>query len=211
VASDLQNSANIVLEVLGCVGNSEIDNNYNLYFERVVYFMKRLILICGANGIGKSTACKLLNEKLPRSAFIDSDYCRQMNPFSFTDEEIQIVISNISTMMVNYFKCSTIDNVIFQYGFHGVRKQIFDSILDVLSSNNISYYFCPVILYCELDENLRRMKNDNRDKERILRAIEKTRNIYDEYEYPKIDSTHLSVNETVSRIMDALEMNYTLV
>jgi len=169
--------------------------------------LKRLILICGANGIGKSTACKQLNEKLPRSAYIDSDYCRQMNPFSFTDEEIQIIISNISTMMVNYFRCTTIDNVIFQYGFHGVRKQIFASILDVLSAYNITYHFCPIILCCELDENLRRMKNDNRNKEQILRAIEKTRDIYDDYNYPKIDSTHLSIDETVSKIMDVLKNN----
>jgi len=170
--------------------------------------MKNLILVCGSNGIGKSTACAMLNIKLPKSAFIDSDYCRHMNPFNFTDEEVEIVISNISTMMINYFRCSTIDNVIFQYGFHGIRKQIFASILDVLSANQITYRFCPIILSCDLDENLRRMKADNRDEGQIKRAIENTRTIYDEYDYPRLDVTHLSVDEMANHILDIIHKNY---
>ena len=172
--------------------------------------MKNLILICGANGIGKSTACKVLNERLFYSSFIDSDYCRYMNPFSFSEEKIQIVISNISTMMINYFRCSTVEYVIFQYGFHGVRKQIFSSILDILSSQNIVYNFCPIILQCDIEENIRRMKNDNRDEERIQSAIEKTRSIYDEYDYPKIDITNLSVDETVRTILTILRDDYRI-
>ena len=173
--------------------------------------MKKLILVCGANGVGKSTACKALTKKLPKSAFIDSDYCRYMNPFSFTNEEINIVVSNISTMMINYFRCSSIENIIFQYGFHGVRKQIFASILNKITQNGIEYLFCPIILFCELEENIRRMRNDYRDEERIQRAIEKTRSIYGEHDYPKIDTTLLSAEDTAERMVDVITREYCIV
>ena len=129
-----------------------------------------------------------------------------MNPFSFSHEEIEIVISNISTMMINYFRASTIENVIFQYGFHGVRKQIFDCILGKLEASGISYAFCPVILECRLEENINRMLKDGRDAGRIHRAIQKTRDIYDEYNYPRIDSTGLTPEETAEGIMQTLEL-----
>ena len=170
--------------------------------------MKNLILICGSNGIGKSTACMALTKKLSHSAYIDSEWCRSMNPFSFSEEQIKIVISNISTMMINYFRCSTVENVIFSYGFHGVRKTIFDDILNVLSYKNIQLKFCPIILQCDLEENTRRMKNDNRDDDRIKTAIEKTRSIYDDYVYPRIDVTPLSIDETGDAILEVLRGHY---
>ena len=167
--------------------------------------MKRLILVCGANGIGKSTACKHLVEIFPASAYIDSDYCRYMNPFSFSQEEVDVVVSNISNMMINFFRLATINNVIFQYGFHGVRKQIFKEILLQLDKNGIVYEFCPVILVCSLEENIRRMRNDNRDAERIDRAIANTRAIYDELDYPRIDVTQLSPQKTAGKIKEIIE------
>jgi len=167
--------------------------------------MKRLILVCGANGIGKSTACKNLVEIFPSSAYIDSDYCRYMSPFSFSKEEMAVVVSNISNMMINYFKLSTINNVIFQYGFHGVRRQIFNDILFLLNESNIKYEFCPIILECSLEENIRRMQNDCRDLERINRAIANTISIYDELCYPRIDTTKLSPEETAIKMKKTIE------
>ena len=167
--------------------------------------MKKLILVCGANGIGKSTACRNLIEILPSSAYIDSDYCRYMNPFSFQEEEVAAVVSNISNMMKNYFGLRTIENVIFQYGFHGVRKQIFRKILASLDESGIEYAFCPIILECNLEENMRRMQHDNRSPERINSAITKTRGIYDEMCYPRIDTTQLSPEETALKIKEIVD------
>lgn len=172
--------------------------------------MKNLILVCGPNGVGKSSACKALIELLPNSAFIDSDYCRYMNPFRFSEEDIRIVVSNISTLMVNYFTCSTMENVIFQYGFHGPRRQIYARILSVLDQKEIAYRSCPIILTCDQAENIRRMRRDGRDPERIARAIEKTRSLYDEYDYPRIDGTNLSITETASAIRTVLTDEYSI-
>ena len=167
--------------------------------------MKKLILVCGANGIGKSTACRNLIEILPASAYIDSDYCRYMNPFSFQEDEVTVVVSNIATMMMNYFGLNTIENVVFQYGFHGVRRQIFKKILALLNERGIEYAFCPIILECSVEENMRRMQLDNRSPERITSAMANTRRIYDELCYPRINTTHLSPRETASKMKELVE------
>lgn len=169
--------------------------------------MKKLILICGPNGVGKSTACRALTERMENTAYVDSDWCRCMHPFSFTDETVGIVASNMLTMLTNYFRCSYIENVVFQYGFHGVRRLIFDDVLAGLHAAGIEYAFRPVILDCSEEENVRRMTRDGRDGERIERAVRNTREIYEQYDYPRIDTTRLTAEETVDRILGILGEN----
>ena len=48
--------------------------------------MKKLILILGANGVGKSTTAEILLQRLSKCAYIDADWCRAINPFPFTDK-----------------------------------------------------------------------------------------------------------------------------
>lgn len=45
--------------------------------------MKKLILILGPNGVGKTTTAKILLQKLSKCAYVDADWCRAMNPFPF--------------------------------------------------------------------------------------------------------------------------------
>ena len=65
-------------------------------------------------------------KRLPHSSYIDSDYCRMTNPPIFNEELIRLNYKNILAMMENSFTCGEIQNVIFPFGFHGHRKQLFD-------------------------------------------------------------------------------------
>jgi cytidylate kinase len=163
--------------------------------------MKKLIFICGANGIGKSTVSKALHSHLPNSVCIDSEYCCSINPFELNHDTIELFKANISALMINSFTCDFIETVIFPYGFHGPRKEIFDSVIQNLRNSKMEYELHPVILECEETENFRRMRNDNRDEKRIERALKHTRQIYDELDYPRINTTELTVSETVERIL----------
>jgi len=47
---------------------------------------KKLIFVCGPNGVGKSTACLELLHQLDNSAYVDSDWCSAWNPFVHNEE-----------------------------------------------------------------------------------------------------------------------------
>jgi cytidylate kinase len=164
--------------------------------------MKNLIFIHGPNGVGKSTLCKSLFSRLQNSAWLESEWCRMITPFTFNDEIIELVEKNLFFMLRSYLECSSIEYVIFSYGLHGPRKQIFDNILKKLS--DIDYKLIPIIVTCSYEENRRRMIKDTRDEERINRALS-ARSIYEGLDSPIIDSTDLSVDETVNRVLEIID------
>lgn len=163
--------------------------------------MKKLIFIHGPNGVGKSTLCKNLNLKIPNSAWLESEWCRMTNPFTFNEEIIKMIEKNISFMLRSYLECSSLEYIIFNYGFHGPRKKIFENILKNLS--DIEYKLIPITLTCSYDENRIRMIKDGRDRDRIDRALS-VRDIYDSLGYPVIDNTDLNVEETIYRVLEIL-------
>lgn len=164
--------------------------------------MKKLIFINGSNGVGKSTLCKTLNTKIENSAWLESEWCRMTNPFAFNDEIIKMVEKNISFMLRSYLESSTLEYVIFNYGFHGPRKQIFENIIKNI--RDIDYQLIPITITCSYDENKFRMLKDGRDEERISRALA-VRNIYEGLDNPKIDTTDMSVEETACKVLEILK------
>lgn len=167
--------------------------------------MKKLIFVCGPSGIGKSTACRKLCKTMDACALVDSDWCRFMNPFSFTEENKDMVVTNLSTLLLGYLRNSGAKNVIFLYGFHGPRKQLFDRVMALINESGIPYAFVPMILECGEEENLRRSRADGRDEDHIRYFMAHTRPVYDAYDYHRIDVTALTVEETVERMAEYVE------
>lgn len=163
---------------------------------------KKLILICGPNGVGKSATARRLNERLLHSARVDSDWCRCVNQMEFTEELMSLNERNITSLLTNYLSCSYVWYVIFSYGFHGPRQQIFDRVMSDLA--RFAYEFVPVLLTCDVAENVRRMTQDGRDEARIERALAQSRPVYDGLPYTRIDTTHLTVDDVVDRICELL-------
>lgn len=166
--------------------------------------MKRLIVIVGPNAVGKTTTAKYLVDKLPKTAYVDSDWCRFMNPFPFTEVTKQTVTKNMYDILHNYLVCEEIENVIFTYSWHGERKKIYDTLISQLKRDKIKLEEHIVILKCSAEENLSRAENDGRDIMRIERGMKNTFSFYDEYDYPSIDSTNMSTNEVAERIIELI-------
>ena len=161
--------------------------------------MKNILFLCGPNGIGKTTICKEIIKQLPNSAYVDSDSCRIMNPFVLNDDTIPTIAKNISDLIINYLKCPTVNTVIFSYGFHGRRKEVFQKVLVEISQ--IEHKFIPFLIWCSEEENVNRMNIDNRSAERIQRALNESRKAFEYVTYPKIDITNLSAEEAAKRII----------
>ena len=151
--------------------------------------MKNFLFLCGPIGIGMTTICKSILNQLPGSAYVDSD-----------DSTIPTIAKNISGLIGNYLECNAVQTVIFSYGFHGRRKEVFDRAVRALPMHELR--FVPFALICSVEENLRRMKADGRDVDRMERALKTAREAYGDIEYPQIDVTDLSAEEAAAWIID---------
>lgn len=162
---------------------------------------KNLIFIHGPAGIGKSTACALLHSRLPRSAWLESEWCGKTNPFDWSPEKQALVERNMSFLLRSYLECSILDHVILNWGLHSPRKQILGRVLDHL--RDLEYRCVPIILLCSETEQVRRMKADSRSEIRIQRSLG-TRCLYEDKHAHTIDTTDLTVEDTVDRILELL-------
>ena len=162
--------------------------------------MKKIILIVGPNGVGKSSTAKILLSMVVNSAYVDANYCRAINPFPFTQETKKAVTENIYCMIRNYLKCIDIKTVIFPYSFQGERKEIWDNVVKKLNEENLEFEICPLVLKCSREENIRRARLDNRDEERIERGMLNTYAFYNDIEYPMIDTTNMNESEVADEI-----------
>jgi energy-coupling factor transporter ATP-binding protein EcfA2 len=161
--------------------------------------MGTLVFVHGPNGVGKSTVCKAVHQLLPHSARLESEWCRMTNPFIWNEDIISLTKHNMTQILRGYLTCSWLDYVIFPYGFHGPRQQIWDTVLGNLA--DISYIFAPITLTCGEEEHVARMTQDGRDQARIERALA-TRRLYDALPYPRIDTTHLTIDQTAARAIE---------
>jgi len=169
--------------------------------------MKRLILVYGPNGVGKSTACALLAQMLPGCAYVDSDWCRAFHPFSFRGDGIRLIRANIASLLSNSLASPLIQDVLFSYGFHGPRRKIFEDVLLELNRSGVPFALCPILLTCDPEENLRRMRLDGRDGERIGRAM-RARAVYEQETAPRVDATWLTPHQTAQAMLEILRQSY---
>ena len=164
--------------------------------------MNTFVFITGPNGVGKSTVCKAIHHRLSHSAWLESEWCRMTNPFILNEETISLTTNNITHMLRSYLACAWLDYVIFSYGFHGPRQQIWETVLRNLG--DIPYTFVPITLTCGEEGHIARMTGDGRDQARIQRALA-GRYLYDALPYPTIDTTHLTVNQTADRVIEIVQ------
>lgn len=131
---------------------------------------------------------------------MDSDWCRVMNPFTFTKATKQTISDNIYCLLHNYLACSDINTVVFTYGWHGGRKEIYERVMEKLRSDDIKFKENVIILKCSEDENIKRAIEDGRDETRIKRGMKMTFSFYDDYNYPCIDTTDMTPSQVAQEI-----------
>jgi broad-specificity NMP kinase len=106
--------------------------------------MKKLFMIGGTMGVGKTTACQVLKRKLNNAVFLDGDWCWDADPFQVNDETKAMVVDNICHLLNNFIRCTAYDNVIFCWVMH--EQSIIDSILAGLDTNQCEVQ--PISLVC---------------------------------------------------------------
>lgn len=88
--------------------------------------MKRLIVVGGPMGVGKTAVCEALRRLLSRNVFLDGDWCWMTRPFIVTPETKEMALSNIASLLGAFLRCGEIENVIFCWVLHedGIWREI---------------------------------------------------------------------------------------
>ena len=94
--------------------------------------MKRLYLIGGTMGVGKTAVSQQLKQNLPNSVFLDGDWCWDASPFQVTEETKAMVMENICFLLNQFLHCPAYENVIFCWVMH--EQSIIDSIVERLDT-----------------------------------------------------------------------------
>lgn len=163
--------------------------------------LKKLVIINGAMGVGKTTVCQELRQRLQNSVWLDGDWCWMMNPWDFNDENKAMVMDNISYLLNNFLGNSSFDYVIFSWVIH--TNDILQDIITRLNQTNFELY--SITLMCSEKELAKRIVQDQRSRRSIDNSLDRLK-AYDAMNTTKIDTSNMSVDEVVSDIFNRLQM-----
>ena len=157
---------------------------------------KRLIMIAGPAGIGKTVVCKELFKNINGSAWLDADWCWMVNPYpGKTPEQKTYSEKAFGYILDGYFNDCNTHTVLFCWLMHSdfMFKLVTDRILYT------NYDLIKISLVCDEQEHIRRLIADNRREEQIMNHDSMKK--YRALDAHIIDTTNLTIKDTVNRIL----------
>ena len=167
--------------------------------------MKNLFLIGGAMGVGKTSVCRILKQKLNNTVFLDGDWCWDSDPFQVTEETKSMVMDNICYLLNNFLRCSAYDNVIFCWVMH--EQNIIDQILSKIDTQNCNVQKFSLI--CDEETLKNRLQLDIKNGIRSTGVIERSLarlKYYQNLDTVKVDTDNKNPNEVAEEILKILEL-----
>ena len=158
--------------------------------------MKKLIIINGTMGVGKTTVCRQLYQKLDHAVWLDGDWCWLMHPWEFSPENKAMVMDNICHLLRNFLDNSSFEYVVFSWVMH--EQAVFDELLGRLFG--CSFEPVMISLTCTPATLAARMKLDDGTDEAICRSLARLV-LYRQLDTIKIDTTDRSVDAIVDEIV----------
>ncbi len=161
--------------------------------------MKKLIIISGTMGVGKTTTCRELQKILPNNVFLDGDWCWDMQPFIVNEETKMMVIKNICFLLNQFLKCSQYENIIFCWVMD--EQHIIDTVL-----SNLDIDTCLVKSFSLIADEVSLVKRLNLDIEKGIRKADIIQKSvvrikkYDLLDTEKIDVSNITPTEAAELI-----------
>lgn len=163
--------------------------------------MKEVYLIGGPMGVGKTTLCRALQNKLENSVFLDGDWCWDMHPFQVTEETKQMVQENIGFLLNQFIRCSAFDHVIFCWVMH--QQAIVEEVLSRLPKegcriHTLSLVCDPEVLRERVERDIQAGVRQPGDAERSLEYL----TCYEALSTQKVDITDCTPEEGAEKLLD---------
>jgi len=162
--------------------------------------LKHLYLIGGTMGVGKTTAGKILKNKLDRSVFLDGDWCWDMHPFTVTEETKRMVMGNIAFLLGSFLNCSAYEHVVFCWVMH--EQAIIDELLERIDTTSCETHILSLVCgEATLRERIGAdIKNGLRTENDLERSVARLP-LYKKLNSLKIDCTNKTPYETADAIL----------
>lgn len=162
--------------------------------------MKRLILVNGTMGVGKTATCSELLDILQPSVFLDGDWCWNMKPFTVTDETKDMVLDNICYLLRNFLRCSAYENVIFCWVIH--LESILSDILARLADIDFELHkFSLIISEQALRQRITKDVEQHRRTPDVLdRSLSRLR-LFEGMSTTKIDVSYVTARQVAEQIV----------
>ena len=161
--------------------------------------MKKLFIIGGTMGTGKTATCRILKNMLDKSVFLDGDWCWDMHPFTVNEATKAMVTDNICHVLNNFISCNEFENIIFCWVMH--EQSIIDGLLARLNTSGLSVKL--VSLICGENALISRLQSDIkcglRESDIIERSIQRLP-MYNKLNTVKIDVSNISALEAAKMI-----------
>ena len=152
-------------------------------------------------GVGKTTTCRILRDRLDKCVFLDGDWCWDMHPFTVNEETKAVVMDNICHMLNNFVHCSAFEHIVFCWVMHD--QSIIEEILRRVDTQG-----CKVVvvsLVCTENALRERLIRDvtagKRTPDVIARAVQRLK-LYRLVESQKVDVTHITPEEAAQSILE---------
>lgn len=162
--------------------------------------MKTLYLIGGTMGVGKTTVCQKIKQKISNSVFLDGDWCWDAHPFQVTEETKAMVMRNICFLLNQFLHCSAYDHIIFCWVMH--EQGIIDTILTNIDKTNCRIK--TISLICDSDTLRNRLEKDIakgiRTEDIIDRSMKRLP-LYDVLNTVKIRTDNMSIDHVADSII----------
>lgn len=166
--------------------------------------MKKLIIINGTMGVGKTTVCRLLLHKLTPGVFLDGDWCWYMNPFIVSAENKNMVLDNISYLLKNYLANSGYRYILFCWVIP--QEEIFSQLLAPL--DGLDFELTKITLLCSEAALTKRLRADISQGLRTPDIIDKSiarLPLYADMNTIKLDTTAKAPVEIAEQIFRLLK------
>ena len=166
--------------------------------------MKKLILVNGTMGVGKTAVCQALLETLEPAVFLDGDWCWLMRPFVVTDETKAMVMDNITHLLNNFLRASTFDYVIFCWVMQ--EQAILDEVRAHLVPGDYETHCftltaAPEIIAARLQADI---DSGLRQEDILARGLARLP-LYGQLQTHKIDTTHLTIKQAAEEIAKVVQ------
>lgn len=163
--------------------------------------MKRIYLIGGPMGIGKTSLCQVLKHRMERSVFLDGDWCWDAYPVQVTEETKAMVLENICFLLNQFIRCSAYETILFCWVMH--QQDIIDSICARLHTTE-DCEIKRISLVCEEECLSARIQADVDAGKRQPDAIERSLGylpLYEALDTVKINVSNLTLAQTADQIV----------